>query len=244
MIAVKCISDCGLLSKCITMMQRCPHPIALWGTRETEPQKGRGLAGNHRGGGCQAGPGLCSFCSLPTARRGSGLLLGKQPTSAHLHGSLLLSYLWGCHRKPLSPPRLPWVLQTRQGRGQAGKDHPRPHHGPPTWVAVLLWGWPHLDPLHAVLGRLGRHTLDLRLEPLPAEGHSHVSTLLDLGSGQHTPAQVVGQTCVGVNMCSPVCSPASEVGAKHGPWGRGQEGWHLSRKNLESDTREIVAFSC
>lgn len=149
----------------------------------------------------------------------------------------------GLSQETIVSPRLPWVLQTRQGRGQAGKDHPRPHHGPPTWVAVLLWGWPHLDPLHAVLGRLGRHTLDLRLEPLPAEGHSHVSTLLDLGSGQHTPAQVVGQTCVGVNMCSPVCSPASEVGAKHGPWGRGQEGWHLSRKNLESDTREIVALS-
>lgn len=55
----------------------------------------------------------------------------------------------------------------------------------------------HLDVFHAVLRGLGRHTLDLWLQSLPAEGHSHISALLDLGCGLHTPAQVVGQPCVG-----------------------------------------------
>lgn len=76
---------------------------------------------------------------------------------------------------------------------------------------------PHLDPFHAVLGRLGRHALDLWLEPLPAEGHGHVSTLLDLRSGQHTPTQVVGQACV--RSCShlPAAGAAPSTAREVGP---------------------------
>lgn len=75
--------------------------------------------------------------------------------------------------------------------------------GSPTGPALPRWSRPHLYSLHAVLRGLGRHTLDLRLEPLPAEGHSHVPTLLDLRRGQHTPVQVVGQPCVSVSAWSP-----------------------------------------
>lgn len=86
--------------------------------------------------------------------------------------------------------------------------------GPCQGPHCLLPGPLHLDVFHAVLRGLGRHTLDLWLQSLPAEGHSHISALLDLGCGQHTPAQVVGQPCVG-------------------------GGRYLNRKPFKSELREI-----
>lgn len=105
--------------------------------------------------------------------------------------------LWSCHRRTSPTQTALWV------RGRAGEDHPRHCHCSPTGPICPSGHGPHLDAFHAVLRGLGRHTLDLWPEPLPAEGHSHVPTLLDLRSRQHTPVQVVGQPCVSVSAWSP-----------------------------------------
>lgn len=109
----------------------------------------------------------------------------------------------------------------------AGGGQVRPIPGPATTARPQVpfcpsGHGPHLDSFHAVLGGLGRHTLDLRPEPLPAEGHSHVPALLDLRSGQHTPVQVVGQPCECervVTAYSPAAGASLSMAVGSGPWG-------------------------
>ena len=170
-------------------------------------RKGKGLAQGHRVISAKLVQSHGPSAPGPPAQQG-GVPKGNSPPLPAPHplprGNVLWQLppplsLWHCHRR-LSFPQAALYPPDQAGRGRASKDYPRHCHCLPTWPALPSGCSSHLDLFHALLGGLGRHTLDLWLEPLPAEGHSHVSTFLDLGRGQHTPAQVVGQPCVGVSM--------------------------------------------